>query len=59
MKTEEEIRARLAELREKLRYAHLETAPSQPANIRHGAEPKIYRLEGNIGALEWVLREGI
>lgn len=44
MKTEEQIKARIAELREKLR-----ASAGEPVAV-------VYRLQGNIGALEWVLR---
>lgn len=49
-KTREEIQRRLAELREILK--------SEMARYKWQEAPeKVHRLQGNIGALEWVLRD--
>lgn len=57
MKTKEMIEARLLEMFSKLKQAReheklAQTGPDQAVALQRQA-----RLEGNIGALEWVLRE--
>jgi hypothetical protein len=57
MKTQAQIEERIHELRELRRKVMLEHQPSQPHDVRTEAPKKLLRIEGNIGALEWVLRE--
>ena len=57
MKSKEQIVARIAELNSRLEIARRHTAATQTGSDHCVALQKQARLEGNIGALEWVLRE--
>lgn len=57
MRTSEQINTRIAELNSKLVEARRQATMAQTGDFREMAEMKIYRLEGNIGSLEWALRE--
>lgn len=56
MKTQEQIAARIAELESKLAQARNEAMRAKEVTELRVADARIHRLEGNIGALEWVLR---
>lgn len=57
MKSRQQIEARIAESRAKLKLAYEHMRPSQPFNLREGAQFNARRLEGGIHALEWVLED--
>jgi hypothetical protein len=57
MKTAEQIKLRLAERTEELKDARHQLAKSNTEIEIYNYRDKVRRLEGNIGALEWVLRE--
>lgn len=56
MKTEEQILARLVELNSRLDVARRHTKQAQTGSDQATALQIQARLEGNIGALEWILR---
>lgn len=56
MKTAEQIRLRIDELTEFMKDARRELAKVQTGADQSVGQAKVRRLEGNIGALEWVLR---
>lgn len=57
MKSRQQIEARLAESRAKLKVAYEHMRPSQPFQVREGAEFNARRLESSIHTLEWVLED--
>lgn len=57
MKTVAEIKARIAELAEMLKANRRELEAAQTIEKIEQIAMKNRRLEGNIGALEWVVRQ--
>lgn len=57
MKSVEQIKLRLDELTGLLKDARHQMEKSDMETAIYNYRDKVRRLEGNIGALEWVLRE--